>query len=337
MFKLMQPIINYSDNKITKIIERVYSFNNQESLPLFFPKDINYFEQDIRYLKKIKKSDPKLINALSQYKISEFKLINNVLIRKQFPLIYLSPSHNPDDTRYLFPDDVYKVKNRKEKSILECINNIDRVILNNKTLDDTILFRGLIIPKRKKIDKNENLFAQLSQFTYNNINYKKNNVIKFDNFLSTTFNLNIALNFANNPTDSSGKFIKTENNGEAILLIIKIKKEDEIPSIFSSSILFNNINNESFIREWKYASDEEFEILLSRNTEFKITNIKVIHNKVKKGLSISNVYDKLKKDNYIKLVFLESLPFQRPEPFEPKKKYKYVCVNTDATEYNNYL
>ena len=331
----MQQIINYSDNKIRKIIERIYSFDNQEELQIFFPQNINYFEQDIRYLKKINKTNPELINSLSKYKGTEYKLINNVLIRKQFPLIYLSPSHNPDDTRYLFPDDVYKVKQKKEKGILDCINNIDKIILNNKTLDDTILFRGLIIPKRRKIDKNENLFAQLStNFIYNNINYKKNNVIKFDNFLSTTFNLNIALDFTYIPIDSAGKLIKkAQNNNETILLIIRIKKEHEIPSVFCSNIFFNNINNKSFIREWKYKIYDEFEVLLSRNTEFKITNIKVIHNKVKKGLSISNVYDKLKTDNYIKLVFLESLPFQRPEPFEPKKKYKYVCVTTDNVNY----
>ena len=34
----MQQIINYSDNKIRKIIERIYSFDNQEELQIFFLK-----------------------------------------------------------------------------------------------------------------------------------------------------------------------------------------------------------------------------------------------------------------------------------------------------------
>ena len=38
--------------------------------------------------------------------------------------------------------------------ILDCINNIDNVILNNKTLDDTLLFRGIYEPNSKKSDNN---------------------------------------------------------------------------------------------------------------------------------------------------------------------------------------
>ena len=33
-------------------------------------------------------------------------------------------------------------------------NNIDNVILNNKTLDDTLLFRGIYEPNSKKSDNN---------------------------------------------------------------------------------------------------------------------------------------------------------------------------------------
>ena len=150
----MQESLHYSDNKIIKIIERIYLFNNKEDLLSFFPKNIDCFKQDIQYLRKIKRQNPKCIVSLVKYKDGISKIINNILVRKQFPLVYIAPLNFINDTRYLFPNDVYKFKAKQEKMILDCINNIDNVILNNKTLDDTLLFRGIYEPNSKKSDNN---------------------------------------------------------------------------------------------------------------------------------------------------------------------------------------
>ena len=147
--------------------------------------------------------------------------------------------------------------------------------------------------------------------------YKKNDIIKFDNFVSTTFDPTISLIFA-------GKFEKEKGN--STLLIIRVKKDHNIPAVFISNIFDNNPNNEQFKFNWKHTTSEEYEILLSRNVEFIIKNIKIIQDKDKKTSSLSDLYNKHKYSKYIKLVFLESLPFKIPEPFEPEHKYKYVCV-----------
>lgn len=142
----------------------------------------------------------------------------------------------------------------------------------------------------------------------NKLNLNENNEFVFDNYISTTFNIKTALNFASN-----------------ILLVLNIKKEHNIPGIYLSNLFFGNINSEKNLNNFFKTHEYEFEILLHRNFKIKIKKVKTI--KIDRGYyfysSINELYKKRKKGEKnqnntetIKIVFAESCPFEIPPEFQ---------------------
>jgi len=225
----------------------------------------------------------------------------------------------------------------KQKNTLENINNIDYIFTKYYKylkLSDCILFRtmGKYTFNNENKDFNSLIGKMMSQNKfknkYKNIKknlYKKNGEFIFNNYVSTTFNLNFfnieKTNFNHNKTF----------NPERIFLILKIKKEHNVPGIYIPQTFFNdNINFKLGLNSLTKYNDHESEILLNRNLKIKILKIKTIKIKNKfKNHSIKDFY-KSKLNNKvpittIKIIYAESCPYIFPEKFVPINNYKYYC------------
>lgn len=318
---MFQDILKYDNNElflfITKIINNDYKISE---LKKCFPNDILFFQLQIDYLKSIHSNN--LNKSLQFYKNLDFYLINLVITFKKFPLVYLVDKFSVNkDLRYLFPDDMHIIKENYQNKIINSIHNLDFIILNNKPLPNCILFRGF---KNFISDNINNNFTKLTHFKYEPIIFKKNKIITFDSFQSYSFNPLVSKNFLD--------LYSTSKNFENIFFIVRIKSSHNIPAIFLSNIYFNkNIKFNNFHK----LNNEEFEIVISRNVQFKILSIKKINiNKLHStGITkINNIYnDKINNIIPIKIILLESLPFIKPEPFNILSNTKYVCSNVTNT------
>jgi len=330
----VKNIVNY----IKKIIKNIHSnFNNDIEYKDCYPNKFDWYIYNIKILKKIIK-EKDLYKSLCNYKLNGYYLINKILIEESFPFIYFFSNYN-DDTKnifnktlintkpiYLFPDNTKKISDFKKNIILKNINNIDKIF--NKYYDelklaDCILFRGMNINNksdRKTFNSIFNNMAFSSKYIKNNkIKLNINNDFTFKNYISTSFNIKTAFNFINfyeNP----------------IFMIIRIKKEHNVPGIYLSDWLFEdkNIGKISTIQKNIIKSvDYESEILLNRNLTIKVIKIDNLKLKdVKKYFSISDLYkkdDKTVKNRYLKIIYAESLPYVLPETFIPKNNFKYMC------------
>ena len=219
---------------------------------------------------------------------------------------------------YIFPDDIKKISEYKKNLLLTHINNIDflyKTFYKNILLDDCILFRGM-----HDYQPNKGIYKYLTDFyddNINKINFKKGTNFVFDNYVSTSLNIKTAL---------SSFFSGYKSN---TILVIKIKKEHNIPALYlpdsfsGKSIIEKDILKKNFYKNYEY----EFEILLNRNFTIKIKNIKKIDIKNINFTKINNIYSNKKNNKSLKIVFAESCPYILPEQFILKNDYKYFCTN----------
>jgi len=243
--------------------------------------------------------------SLVYYKRSGYNEINKLLIHKSLPYVYMYNSYNNAiknifnkktiiDTNpvYIFPDDIKKISEYKKNILLTHINNIDflyKTFYKNIILDDCILFRGMRdIPSKKCINK---YLYDYYDDDKNKINLKKGNTFIFDNYVSTSLNIKTAL---------SEYFSGYNNDNNSTILVIKIKKEHNVPGLYLPESFFNKlvVEKDELKKNFYKKYESEFEILLNRNFTIKINNIKKIDFKKTKIFKINNIYSN-KKNNSI--------------------------------------
>jgi hypothetical protein len=330
----VKNIINY----IKKIIKNIQSdFNNDIEYKDFYPRKIDWYKYNIKILKKIIK-DNDFYKSLCYYKSSGYILINKILIEGSFPFIYLFSNYNHNTKNifnktsintkpiYLFPNNTQKISEFKKNIILKNINNIDKIFnkyYNELKLSECILFRGMNINNKsdKKIFTTifKNMTMSSEYIKTNKIKLNINNDFTFKNYISTSFNIRTALNFID------------FNDENPIFMIIRIKKEHNVPGIYLSNLFWEkNIDKiPSIEKNIIKLVDRESEILLNRNLTIKVIKIDNLKLKdVKYFFSISDLYkkdDKTSKNKYLKIIYAESLPYVLPETFMPKDTFKYIC------------
>jgi hypothetical protein len=340
--KINQKILKKKN--IFEIIEKI--IHNPEyniDYRIFYPSKIDWYKYNIQILEKIIKENKDKFKTFIYYKNNGYIIINNILINKSFPLIYKYNNYNSNiqnifkkniinkDPTYIFPNDIQKISNYKEKKILNYINNIDYIFnnyYNDIELSDCILFRGMNINNNNIINSHDIFYEMTQTHEYkikkNEIPNKIDEEFTFDNYISTSFNIKTALSF-----------IKRYSNNN-ILLILNIKKEHKIPGLFlSNRFFYNSLNNLNKNIEKKIVEhdESEFEILINRNFKIKILKIKNIKiNNKKIYHSIQDIYknnnDKINdntKFRKIKLIFAESCPYIFPNSFVPQNKFQYLC------------
>ena len=287
-----------------------------DSYNIFYPKKKIWFEY---YINRIKNFNKKVLNTMVYYKNFGYQDLNNVLFNDNFPLIYYFNKYSTNILNttlinttplYIFPNDLEKIKKYHQEKIISHIENIDNLLLNNNfELDDCILFRGYSTNKsKKKYEKN----SYLSQ-EYNNFFLNKDKECLIKTYSSFTFNPKVALNFIREC---------------GYLLILRINKKDNIPGLFLSNKFFNKDFNT--IDNYNKITYDEMEVLICRNL-----NIKILHKKeitINSNTSRQSINDIYKEDTKsinnekIKIIYAESLPFTKPEKFNPSNDYKYICV-----------
>jgi hypothetical protein len=358
-------------NNIFEIIEKIVE-NNEYNInhSLFYPQKIDWYKFQFEIIKEIVK-DKKLLKNLKSmiyYKINGYYQINRILINKSFPFIYqhthyeqslynknLMKTNSKTKPIFLFPNDISKISLHKQQKLLSHIHNIDTIFSIYKKyllLNDCILFRGMY-DFNNNLNNNDDFLKIFHKMT-KNYEYKVKNKIKlnkveqeitFDNYVSTTFNIQVSTNFST--INYSSNFSNSSNNNNSnnnsnmnnIFLILNIKKEHKVPGIYLSSIFFdninniNNINNNELHQDFFNKKDYESEVLIHRNFKIKIKKIKNIYQKKKFNFKIKELFDNKNKQNNIKnnkqkikIVYAESCPFTFPEKFVPKNNPKYFCL-----------
>lgn len=295
---MKSPLINQEiykkyKNNITKMKKYINKsiLTQKYDTKMYLPKEKTFFRKNINHLKALIKNNIDYLIALNAYKSNSFIQINYVLRNKQF-----SNSININELLKTLEINVEKTIlfdllqitnklitinkeyiNKYNSFIISKILNIDDILNKSFILDDCYLFRGTNIEKKNKMKKE----------------------IKYDSYLSTSFNLATALNF-----------IYTSNDEQNILYIIKIKKIDKIPYIYLSDAFFKQINKTNnqtkYLNKYNKIEEREYEILLPRNISFKINNVSVLNKESLK--SINNVYKK--KKYKLTVIFLESMPYK---------------------------
>lgn len=338
--KINQKILK--NKNIFEIIEKI--IHNPEynmDYKIFYPSKIDWYSYNIKILEKIIKENKDKFKTFIYYKINGYIIINNILINKSFPLIYKYNNYNSNiqnifekniinkDPTYIFPNDIQKISNYKEKKILNHISNIDYIFnnyYNDLELSDCILFRGMDNTDNNTINSHTIFHKMTKTYEYK---IKKNEILNkideeftFDNYISTSFNVKTALNF-------------TYYSNNAIFLILNIKKEHKIPGLFlSNRFFYNHLNNLNNNIEKKIVEhhESEFEILINRNLKIKILKIKTIKINNKEYYSIHDIYKNNNgkindntKSRKIKLIFAESCPYIFPDSFVPQNKFQYLC------------
>jgi len=341
---ISQSILKYKN--IINIVENIIlNKNDKIDMKTLYPSKIDWYKYNIKILKKIIKEHNDKFSSFIFYKGNGYRNINKILINESFPFIYLYNKYDINTKEmfnktiintepiYIFPQDIKKISEYKQNSILKSIENIDYIFnkyYNYIKLSECILFRGMDNINDNKIYNNfEDIFNKMiSRYQYKIKNNKKLNKtdeeFTFNNYISTTFNINASISFLD----------MYSNGASSIFLILHIKKEHNIPGIYLSDLFFDSINNEKNIgKKITDIKDYESEILLNRKITIKILKIKNI---VKKNLryksySIKNLYkdsenDKKSQSNKIKIVYAESCPYTLPEKFIPKNNFKYLCT-----------
>jgi hypothetical protein len=326
-----QKILKYKN--IISIVEKIlFNIKNKYKFDysISYPSKIIFYKYFLKILNKIIKNDKDKLKSLTNYKGSSYFEINNVLINKSFPFIYY------DYDKHHTIKNIKKMLENKQKNILENINNIDYIFTKYYKylkLPDCILFRtmGKYNWNNENKDFNSLISKMMSQNKfknkYKNIKknlYKKNQEFIFNNYVSTTFNLK-TFNMQETFFNHNKKF-----KPEHIYLILKIKKEHNVPGIYIPETLFETPNYKLGLDSLVKYNDYESEILLNRNFKIKILKIKTIKiNNKFTNYSIKNFY-KNKLNNKvpittIKIIYAESCPYIFPEKFVPINNYKYYC------------
>ena len=335
---IKQPILSYNIDKIIDIIKKIIMIDNYKiDIFLFYPEKKEWFDKNILFISKILKNNPDITKSIMYYKNIGYILINTILINEKLPFILQSSkllkNFRENKTKintkslYIFPDDIEKIKLYEKNKINSHINNIDMIFQKKNYLDDCVLFRGINENNYVKKDINQltdiQMFFTLSSNKIKNKVFKNNeNEILFKNYSSFSLNPYIPLNFINKNIDNSISYY----------LILRIKKEHNIPGFFLSNIFNNNLNNLNNFSSYNSIDYDEFEILISRDLKIKILKVKNIkkNNIVQKNLSIKKTYElknlKSNKINYhkIKIIYAETLPFEYPSR-QYFDGYKYLC------------
>lgn len=322
--KIDQPILKYKIEDIISSIEDFMQRKLNKNFKIFFPKNKNWFIDNLSLLKEICQNNKNIEKTLTYYKRDGYIMINSILYNNSFPLVYLyknyknanlfEPTKINSEPVYIFPKDINYIKNYEKTKYLNYIKNIDSLFIDNKKflLDDCILFRGY----QTNSKRNNNALPIGKDYMYQ----------KYNNFIFNKNNKEITLkgygSFSFNPQIASG-FINT--NG--YFLILKVNKKDNIPGLFLPNIFFNNnIDYNSFLKQ----SRDEIEILLPRNIKIKVIKKKEIKlSKIYPDNSIDNIYNNKNiknKFNKIKIIYAETLPYTY-EPFVPDNDgFKYMCI-----------
>lgn len=185
----------------------------------FFPKDKTWLTHYKQIFTEML-NDNKNFKSLISYKGSGYININKLLISKSLPFILLFNKYQSNNLYnktiinsnpiYIFPDDLEKISEYKKNNLIKHISNIDYLFTkyyNNLVLSDCIFFRGMNDTELPQLNSNsktsfENTFYNMttkqSQSNKYKFNLNENNEFVFDNYISTTFNIESALNFASN-------------------------------------------------------------------------------------------------------------------------------------------
>jgi hypothetical protein len=328
---IQQDILKKNNKNIEKIIINLKNKRSIENYKIFFPKK-KWFDHYLKILKKIIKLKNETLSIV-YYKQNEYIEINKLLIHKSLPYVFMFNMYDDViepifkkktiiDTKpiYIFPDDIKKISEYKKNELLNHINNIDflyKTFYKNILLDDCILFCTM---NNNQTEKGINKFLYNFYDNNHNINFKKGSNFVFDNYVSTLLNIKAPLY----------RF----SSGEIIILVIKIKKEHNVPGLFlPNSFSYNSIIEKDNLKKTFYKSYESaFEILINRNFTIKINNIKKVNFKKNNNIfKINNIYSKKddkkddKKNDVLTIVFAESCPYTLPEQFVLNNDYKYIC------------
>lgn len=287
---------------INKLLNSIFYISDEYKIKLP-PKD--FFINSLLLLKEKCTKDELL--TLLDYKTDYFLHINGVLYDYALP----KSLDTSDYGIYEFMTSLFKVNKYPNLNfqglsiqlihdfiqyLYLLINDLDNIFKKVDTLYDIVLFRS--IQKKEKLEKN---------YSYDALNYKIGEKITFKGFTSTSLNPLIPKYFGN------------------VIFVMKIRKEHKIPFIFLSSIFFkrnlkkngtDNIVNAIKWSNWKNI-DDEFEIVLPRDCEFIVKNIRNIkHKDIKIPKKFSNIFNNKNAENidYI-FYYVESLPYKFPEEF----------------------
>lgn len=286
-------------SNVNKILNKIFYIGDEYKITL---PTKEFFVTNLLLLKdKCTKNE---IYALIQYKNSYYYHLNGIINNHALPKTL--------DTNqigiYDYMLNIFKVNQIMDiKSLTKqlansyiqflygLIDELDSAFTKVSKLNDQILFRSI----------GEEILSD-TYFPYVLPNYKIGDKIFFESFTSCSLNPLITKNFGN------------------VIYVIKIYKEHQIPFIFLSSLFrqenikkySQNIRQNIEWRNWKNVNDE-FEILLPRNCEFIIKNIRNIkHKDLKIPKKFGNVFNNknAEKVDYI-FYYIESLPYNKPDQF----------------------
>ena len=244
----------------------------------------------------------------------------------------INKSLNGSDPLYIFPSNLKKIQEIRQQEIIQHIHNIDTFFLkNNLRLDDCILFKGFY--NDMNISQENKIIRGITGQSYSLQNYdtfslNKNNETEpiLKTYSSFTFNPKVALNFT------------YQNNGH--ILILRVKKEHNVPGIFLTNALFSKTPN---LNMFNQIINDESEVFIARNLKIKILqtkevkivndtfylkNLKRIYkqNHPNEKNNYNKIYPKYRKK---KILFAETMPYIAPEPFTPYLNHSdYFCMRT---------
>ena len=240
----------------------------------------DFFNENIKHIKKLTNNE---LIILHGYKNNCFSFMNKMLLLHKFPKILNKNSLTSCFLPYK-KDKTWENMNKDEilLSIYYSINKFDKIFSKMNTLPNIKIYRGIKNPvfnyienkkelckeintlNKKKLTKNEilskiesnkwNAFNKLTEFNSTSLlsysNLKKDDILQYDSYQSTSINPNIAMNFINYADKSRQK----------IFLEIDIKKTDKVPFIFLTDILFSLKSKKELkkMNDWNKTLRDEF-------------------------------------------------------------------------------
>jgi hypothetical protein len=319
--------------------DEVIKANNSKHI---YKQKMNKISKDffIKNINKIKKLTNNELFLLNGYKNNCFYFINKLLLIHKFPKVLNKNSL----INCLIPykkDKNWDSMNKDEVllSIYYSMNKFDKIFSKMNSLPDIKIYRGIKNPifnyiqnkkeycknvnklNKKKLTQNNilnkiesnkwNAFDKLTNFNSTSLlsysNLKKNDILQYDSYQSTSINPIVAYRFI--------AFAK--KNVEKIFLEINIKKENKIPFIFLTNLLFTikSKKNIKSINNWNKTNFDEFEILLPRNIEYQVVSKKIYKIKTKiRGFE--NYFSNKRKYQEIMYIKMNVLPYKAPKKLD---------------------
>lgn len=327
--KIKDKVIKIKDKKGNKVKEEIIKIDSNNYFRKLHMSKMskNFFNTNIKYIKKLKDNELYILNG---YKNEGYAIINKLLLLHKFPKILnknglekiFLPYHKDKEWEYMTKDEILL-------SIYYSINKFDEIFNKMNTLSNIKIYRGVTNPifnyitdvnknvlkiNNKKNITNQiesnylNAFNKVTGFNSTSLisykNLKKNDILQYDSYQSTSINPNIALNFMN----------YGDKNKEKVFLEIDIKKKDKVPFIFLTDKLFliKSKKELKLINDWNKITSDEFEILLPRNIQYKVVSKKIY--KIKERIrGFENYF--LNKPKYTKMLYIKMriLPYEKPK------------------------